>query len=76
MSMMREIPYLLGTHYMVIAMRPITFPISKEEIINKVGDKKIRTSPDGYTDFKEILQKIPLDYFSCAAEFYCALNAS
>lgn len=37
MSMMREIPYLLATHYVVIAMRPITFPATKAQIIEKVG---------------------------------------
>jgi hypothetical protein len=76
MSMMREIPYLLGTHYMVLAMRPIDFPATKQEIIARVGRELIRTGPDTYTPFEEILNTIPLDEFSCAAEFYCALNAS
>jgi hypothetical protein len=76
MSFMREVPYLLTAHYIVIAMRPISFPITLEEIIEKVGNEEIRTSPDKYTPFREILQKMPLDRFSCAAEFYCALNAS
>ena len=61
MSYMREIPYLLTGHYVAIAMRPITFPATKAEIIEKVGGEPIRT---------------PLDEFSCAAEFYCAFNAS
>ena len=71
MSYMREIPYLLTGHYVAIAMRPITFPASKAEIIEKVGGEPIRTSP-----FRELLAKVPLDEFSCAAEFYCAFNAS
>ena len=42
MSMMREIPYLLATHYIVIAMRPITFPGKPEaQIIERVGDEMI-----------------------------------
>ena len=76
MSYMREIPYLLTGHYVAIAMRPITFPASKAEIIEKVGGEPIRTSPDGYTPFRELLAKVPLDEFSCAAGFYCAFNAS
>ena len=68
MSMMREIPYLLATHYIVIAMRPITFPATKAQIIERVGDEMIPTSPD--------VKKIPLERFGCAAEFYCAFNAS
>lgn len=76
MSYMREIPYLLTGHYVAIAMRPITFPATKAEIIEKVGDEPIRTSPDGCTPFRELLAKVTLDEFSCAAEFYCAFNAS
>ena len=34
MSYMREIPYLLTGHYVAIAMRPITFPATKAEIID------------------------------------------
>ena len=37
MSMMREIPYLLATHYIVIAMRPITFPATKAQIIPHIA---------------------------------------
>ena len=76
MRMMREIPYLLATHYVVIAMRPITFPATKAQIIEKVGDELIRTSSDGFTPLRELVEKIPLDRFRCAAEFYCAFNAS
>jgi hypothetical protein len=73
---MREIPYLLTTHYIVIVMRPISFPASKAEIIEKTGEETIPDSPGTSVLFKEILRKIPLDSFSCAAEFYSALNAS
>ena len=76
MSMMREIPSLLATHYIVIAMRPITFPATKAQIIERVGDEMIPTSPDGCTPLRELVKKIPLERFGCAAEFYCAFNAS
>lgn len=76
MSMMREVPYLLTTHYIVVAMRPVTFPATKAGIIARVGDEMIQNAPDGQVPFRDILEKIPLDEFSCAAEFYCALNAS
>lgn len=76
MSMMREIPYLLTTHYVVLAMRPVTFPVSKSELIARLGDVPIQTGPDSATPFRALLEQIPLSTFSCAAEFYCALNAS
>lgn len=76
MSMMREVPYLLMLHYVVIAMRDISFPVSKAEIIEKVGDIPIRNTPDASVPFRQILENMPLEQYSCAAEFYCALSAS
>ncbi|MGI6157931.1 MAG: hypothetical protein ACOYH4_05615 [Saccharofermentanales bacterium] len=73
---MKDMPYMLTVHYMVLAMRDITFPIHKDELIRRVGDRMIRTSEDGYTPFRDIIEKMPLDYFSCAAEFYCNHSAS
>ena len=74
--MMREIPYLLTTHYVVLAMRAVTFPVTKEALILQLGHISIPTSPQTTTPLRTILEKIPLNTFSCAAEFYCALNAS
>ena len=76
MSMMREIPYLLATHYVVLAMRPVTFPVSERELIAQLGDVPIQTGPGSAVPFRALLEPIPLEAFSCAAEFYCALNAS
>lgn len=73
---MQDMPYMLTVHYMVLAMRDIRFPITKAELLERVGDKLIRTGPDSFTPFREILQKLPLDSFSCAAEFYCSHSAS
>lgn len=73
---MKEMPYMLTLHYIVLAMREVKFPATKAELIEKVGDKPIRTGPDSYTPFKEILAKMPMDEFSCAAEFYCNHSAS
>ena len=73
---MQNMPYMLTLHYIVLAMRDIRFPITKAELIRRVGDRQIRTSPNGYPPFSEILEKMPLDEFSCAAEFYCNHSAS
>ena len=39
---MEPMPYMLTLHYMVLAMRDIKFPITKAELLEKVGDKMIR----------------------------------
>ena len=43
---MEPMPYMLTLHYMVLAMRDIKFPITKAELLEKVGDKMIRTGPE------------------------------
>ena len=73
---MNPMPYMLTLHYIVLAMREVTFPITKAELLEKVGDKMIRTGPDSYTPFSEIITKMTMDEFSCAAEFYCNHSAS
>lgn len=73
---MEPMPYMLALHYIVIAMRDVRFPVTKKELIEKYGNTLIQTSPDGTTSFKEILEKMPMDEFSCAAEFYCNHSAS
>ena len=52
---MNPMPYMLTLHYIVLAMREVTFPITKAELLEKVGDKMIRTGPDSYTPFSEII---------------------
>ena len=39
---MENMPYMLTVHYMVLAMREIRFPITKQELIARVGDRMIR----------------------------------
>lgn len=73
---MKNMPYMLTLHYIVLAMRDVKFPVTKAELIERLGDRPIRTSPDGYTPFREILEKLPMDEYSCAAEFYCNHSAS
>ena len=73
---MEPMPYMLTLQYMVLAMRDIKFPITKAELLEKVGDKMIRTGPEAYTPFCDIISKMQMDEFSCAAEFYCNHSAS
>ena len=50
--------------------------IQNVALIERAGERMIRTGPDAYTPFREILEKLPLDSFSCAAEFYSCHSAS
>ena len=73
---MNPMPYMLTLHYMVLAMREITFPITKAELPEQVGDKTTTPGPEAYPPFRHIINKMPMDEFPCAAEFYCNHSAS
>ena len=69
-------PNMRTAHYMAMALRDIRSPITTRAPIPRAGERMIRTGPDAYTPFREILEKLPLDSFSCAAEFYSCHSAS
>lgn len=69
MSYMREIPYLLTGHYVAIAMRPITFPATKAEIIEKVGGEPIRTSPTATPPSGSCWRRCPSTNFPAPRNF-------
>ena len=73
---MQNMPYMLTAHYMAMAMRDIRFPITKRALIERAGERMIRTGRTRIRRFGEILEKLPLDSFSCAAEFYSCHSAS
>ena len=69
-------PYMLTLHYIVLAMRGVEFPITKAELIEKVGDVPIRTGENSETPFRTILEKMPMNEFRSPVEFYCNHSAS
>lgn len=73
---MKDMPYMLTNHYIALAMREVKFPTTKMDLINTVGEKKIRVGPDTYNSLQNIIKKLPQDTYSCAAEFWSNLSAS
>jgi len=57
-------------------MGSISYPITKEEIINQVGSKQVKVDYDKKVSLEEIIQPIQREKFDCAAQFYCALLGS
>jgi hypothetical protein len=69
-------PYLADMHFMHKAMAPIDYPVTKAEIIEKIGGEKIRTGHDVYQTVEELVAPLKKSEYSCACEFYCALFAN
>ncbi len=62
--------YSAYTHNIVKAMAGINYPIGKQELLEKVGDKVIQKDFDQCILFRELIEKLPQDSYSCACEFY------
>ena len=63
-------------HFLHKRMAKVDFPISKEEIISKIGEEKVKVDFESEKTVKEIIEPVKQDSFQCAAEFYCALLGS
>ena len=51
----------------------VSYPISKQEILEQIGDEIVKVDMEHYLSVREIIAPIRHETFSCAAEFYCAL---
>ena len=63
-------------HLLHKRMSGISYPVSKQEILEQIGEEKVKVGEDEYLTVREIVEPIGQDAFSCAAEFYCALLGS
>ena len=60
-------------HLLHKRMANVSYPISKQEILDQIGDEIVKVDTDHYLSVWEIVAPIRQERFSCAAEFYCAL---
>lgn len=70
--------YLATGHHLTkkLADSNVIFPISKAELLNKVGEEIIKVDFDKCVSIKEYCSNISIDYFNNKEQFFCALNAS
>ena len=60
-------------HLLHKRMADISYPVSKQEILEQIGDETVKVDADQYLSVREIIAPTRQETFSCAAEFYCAL---
>lgn len=65
--------FLLESHYIVKALKGIEFPITKQEMCEKFGEKDIKTGYNQFIKLKDILNETEFESFNSAAEFYSAI---
>lgn len=62
--------YVAGSHNITLALKEINYPITKAELIKKVGEKEVQVDFDEKILLKDLFKDLPLDEFSTAAELY------
>ena len=63
-------------HLLHKRMDSIDYPITRDEILQRIGEEKVRVDFDKELTVREILEPVERQSFSCAAEFYCTLLGS
>ena len=72
---MPEKPYVAGVHFITKALADVEYPISKNELINKVGLKEIQVDWNEKKTMRQLIEPIKIDKFETAASLFNALIA-
>lgn len=62
--------YSAAQHNITKALADINYPVTKQKLIDKTGDRIVQMDFDKKIALKELWDQLPLDSFSCAAELY------
>ena len=54
-------------HLLHKRMADISYPVSKQEILEQIGDETVKVDADQYLSVREIIAPIRQETFSCAA---------
>ena len=63
-------------HYIQKALADVTYPVTKQEILDKAGESPVFTDWEISVPLSAFVKQIEKEQFSCASDFYCALIAA
>jgi len=69
-------PFLLTPHFIHLAFRDVTYPITKDVLIKLTGQTIIPVAHDVEVPFIMILDNVEVTEFNCASQLYCAILAA
>lgn len=72
---MSEKPFVAGIHHVTKAMADVEYPITKKELMAKVGSKEVQLGWNEKKTMKQLIEPLKLDKFESAASFFNALAA-
>lgn len=62
--------YMATQHNITRQLADVRYPITKEALLNQVGERIVQNGFDSRIALKDILSKCPHDHYSCAGELY------
>lgn len=68
--------FLANDHFILRALdrAGITFPIGKQELLNRMGKMEIRVDYDKKQTVSVYMKNVELDHFETKTQFFCALT--
>ncbi len=63
-------------HYIHKGMADIAFPVTKQEVLDRIGDRTVFVDWKEQIPLRTFIEPIAGSSFSCAADFYCKLIAA
>ncbi|MBQ3663094.1 MAG: hypothetical protein II914_03060 [Clostridia bacterium] len=63
-------------HYIHRQIADVEFPATKQEVLDRIGDRKVYVDWDVEVPLRSFIEPIPQQEFSCAADFYCMMIAA
>ena len=73
---MEEKEYVIGTHFITKALANINYPITKKELIEAVGNRKVKVDWNEAKTIKELVEPSKIERFETAASLFNSLVAS
>ena len=73
---MKEKEYVIGAHFITKALADINYPISKKELIEAAGNRKVKVDWNEVNTIKELVEPSKIERFDTAASLFNSLVAS
>lgn len=63
-------------HFIHKQLRDVDFPVTKEALLERIGDRAVYVDWDVQIPLRTLIEPIPQEAFSCAADLYCMMIAA
>ena len=73
---MEEKEYVISVHFITKALADVNYPISRKQLINTVGSRKVKVGWNEEKTMQQLIEPINVESFETAASLFNSLVAS